>query len=104
MLKVQPENIYIVRAPGGAAHINGHTWVYYIDRENCARILNEHFRSPDKPVPAEELGLATGYEYISGMNVDEGRTMGNVMEAAEQGQQELDASSSASSSSSSAAN
>ena len=104
MLKIEPENIYIVRAPGGAAHINGHTWVYYTDRENCARILNEHFRSPDKPVPAEELGLATGYEYISGMNVDEGRTMGSVMEAAEEGQQELDASSSASSSSSSAAN
>ena len=100
MLKIEPENIFIVRAPGGAAHINGHTWVYYIDRENCARILNEHFRSPDKPVPAEELGLATGYEYISGMNVDEGRTMGSVMEAAEEGQQELDAASSSSASSS----
>ena len=87
MLKVQPENIYIVRAPGGAAHINGHTWVYYTDRENCARILNEHFRSPDKPVAAEDLGLATGYEYIAGSNVDEGRTMGSVMDAAQEGQQ-----------------
>ncbi|WP_394961139.1 LCP family protein [Candidatus Allofournierella merdavium] len=103
MLKVKPENIYIVRAPGGAAHINGHKWVYYIDRENCARILNEHFRSPDKPVAAEDLGLATGYEYISGMNVDEGRTMGSVMSAAEEGQQELNASSSASSGSSASA-
>lgn len=100
MLKVKPENIYIVRAPGGAAHINGHKWVYYIDRENCARILNEHFRSPDKPVAAEDLGLATGYEYISGMNVDEGRTMGSVMSAAEEGQQELNAASSTSSGSS----
>ena len=103
MLKVKPENIYIVRAPGGAAHINGHKWVYYIDRENCARILNEHFRSPDKPVAAEDLGLATGYEYISGMNVDEGRTMGSVMSAAEEGQQELNASSSASPGSSASA-
>lgn len=103
MLKVKPENIYIVRAPGGAAHINGHKWVYYIDRENCARILNEHFRSPDKPVAAEDLGLATGYEYISGMNVDEGRTMGSVMSAAEEGQQELNAASSASSGSSASA-
>lgn len=99
MLKVEPENIYIVRAPGGAAHINGHEWVYYVDRENCARILNEHFRSPDKPVAAEELGLATGYEYISGSNVDEGRTMGSVMDAAEEGQQALDASSTTSSAS-----
>ena len=103
MLKVKPENIYIVRAPGGAANINGHKWVYYIDRENCARILNEHFRSPDKPVAAEDLGLATGYEYISGMNVDEGRTMGSVMSAAEEGQQELNAASSASSGSSASA-
>ena len=103
MLKVKPENIYIVRAPGGAAHINGHKWVYYIDRENCARILNEHFRSPDKPVAAEDLGLATGYEYISGMNVDEGRTMGSVMSAAEEGQQELNAASSTSSGSSASA-
>ena len=103
MLKVKPENIYIVRAPGGAAHINGHKWVYYIDRENCARILNEHFRSPDKPVAAEDLGLATGYEYISGMNVDEGRTMGSVMGAAEEGQQELNAASSTSSGSSASA-
>ena len=99
MLKVEPENIYIVRAPGGAAHINGHEWVYYVDRENCARILNEHFRSPDKPVAAEELGLATGYEYIFGSNVDEGRTMGSVMDAAEEGQQALDASSTTSSAS-----
>ena len=103
MLKVKPENIYIVRAPGGAAHINGHKWVYYIDRENCARILNEHFRSPDKPVAAEDLGLATGYEYISGMNVDEGSTMGSVMSAAEEGQQELNAASSTSSGSSASA-
>ena len=103
MLKVKPENIYIVRAPGGAAHINGHKWVYYIDRENCASILNEHFRSPDKPVAAEDLGLATGYEYISGMNVDEGRTMGSVMSAAEEGQQELNAASSTSSGSSASA-
>lgn len=103
MLKVKPENIYIVRAPGGAAHINGHKWVYYIDRENCARILNEHFRSPDKPVAAEDLGLATGYEYISGMNVDEGRTMGSVMSAAEEGQQELNAASSTASGSSASA-
>ena len=102
MLKVQPENIFIVRAPGGAAHINGHKWVYYTDRDSCARILNEHFRSPDKPVAAEDLGLATGYEYISGSNVDEGRTMGSVMDAAQEGQQELDASPAPSSSSSAA--
>ena len=102
MLKVQPENIFIVRAPGGAANIEQYDWVYYIDRENCARILNEHFRSPDKPVAAEELGLATGYEYYAGMNVDEGRTMGGVMADAEAGQQELDAASSAAASSSAA--
>ena len=78
-LKLQPENIYIVRAPGGTAHINGHKWVYYVDRENTARILNEHFRPAEHPVPAEDLGLATGYSYLYGMNVDEGRTMGSVM-------------------------
>ncbi|WP_418971920.1 LCP family protein [Allofournierella sp.] len=83
MLKVKPENIYIVRAPGGAANIEGHSQVYYVDRESCARILNEHFRSETGQVPAEKLGLATGYEYLYGMNVDEGKTMGGVLGDAE---------------------
>lgn len=84
MLKIKPENIYIVRAPGGAANINGHDQVYYIDRENCARILNEHFRDPEHPVPADKLGLATGHNYLYGMNVDEGRTMGSVIASSEE--------------------
>lgn len=83
MLKIQPENIYIVRAPGGAANIEGHKQVYYVDRDSCARILNEHFRTETGQVPAEKLGLATGYEYLYGMNVDEGKTMGSVMNDAE---------------------
>ena len=83
MLKVKPENIYIVRAPGGAANIEGHSQVYYVDRDSCARILNEHFRSVTGQVPAEKLGLATGYEYLYGMNVDEGKTMGSVLGDAE---------------------
>lgn len=83
MLKIKPENIYIVRAPGGAANIEGHDQVYYVDRESCARILNEHFRSATSQVPAEKLGLATGYEYLYGMNVDEGKTMGSVLNNAE---------------------
>lgn len=91
ILKIKPEDIYIVRAPGGTAHINGHEWVYYVDRENCARILNEHFRDPEHPVPAEKLGLVTGENYLYGMNVDEGRNMGSVIEASEAGQAELDA-------------
>ncbi|WP_294455277.1 LCP family protein [uncultured Allofournierella sp.] len=98
MLKVEPENIYIVRAPGGAANINGHSQVYYVDRESCAEILNEHFRSPDSPVEAEKLGLITGQTYLYGMNIDEGRTMGDVMTNAEEGEAELAASSQAASS------
>ena len=98
MLKVEPENIYIVRAPGGAANINGHTQVYYVDRESCAEILNEHFRSPEAPVEAEKLGLITGQTYLYGMNIDEGRTMGDVMTDAEEGEAELAASSEAASS------
>lgn len=96
ILKIKPEDIYIVRAPGGTAHINGHKWVYYVDRENCARILNEHFRDPEHPVPAEKLGLVTGEEYLYGMNVDEGRNMGSVIEASEAGQAEVDAANAAS--------
>ena len=69
--------------PGGAANIEGHSQVYYVDRESCARILNEHFRSETGQVPAEKLGLATGYEYLYGMNVDEGKTMGGVLGDAE---------------------
>ncbi len=84
MLKIKPENIYIVRAPGGAANINGHEQVYYVDRENCARILNEHFRDAEHPVPAEKLGLVTGQKYLYGMNVDEGRTMGSVIASSEE--------------------
>ena len=98
MLKVDPANIYIVRAPGGAANINGHTQVYYVDRESCAEILNEHFRSPESPVEAEKLGLITGQTYLYGMNIDEGRTMGDVMTNAEEGEAELAASSEAASS------
>lgn len=90
MLKVQPENIYIVRAPGGSAHINGHKWVYYIDRNSCADILNEHFRSQENPVSAESLGLITGQTYLYGMNIDPGRTMGDVMQESEQGEAESD--------------
>lgn len=90
MLKVQPENIYIVRAPGGSAHINGHQWVYYIDRDSCADILNEHFRSQENPVSAENLGLTTGQTYLYGMNIDPGRTMGDVMQESEQGEAELE--------------
>lgn len=91
MLNVKPEDIYVVRAPGGTAHINGHEWVYYVDRENCARILNEHFRKEENPIPAEKLGLITGENYLYGMNVDEGTTMGSVIEASEEGQAELEA-------------
>ena len=91
MLHVKPEDIFVVRAPGGAAHINGHEWVYYVDRDSCADILNEHFRKPDSSVPAEKLGLITGQTYISGMNVDEGRTMGSVIQASEEGQAQLEA-------------
>ena len=83
-LKIQPENIFIVRAPGGAANIEGYQQVYYVDRPSCARILNEHFRAAENPVPEEMLGLATGYEYLYGMNVDEGRTMGSVIQSGEQ--------------------
>lgn len=98
VLKIDPANIYIVRAPGGAANINGHTQVYYVDRESCAEILNEHFRSPESPVEAEKLGLITGQTYLYGMNIDEGRTMGDVMTNAEEGEAELAASSEAASS------
>ncbi len=103
MLKVDPANIYIVRAPGGAANINGHQQVYYVDRDSCADILNQHFRPAENPVPAEQLGLITGETYLYGMNVDPGRTMGDVMNEAEEGQAELDASSAASSDSTDAA-
>ncbi len=83
ILKVQPQDIYIVRAPGGAANIQGYTQVYYIDRESCAQMLNEHFRAADAPVPAEELGLITGQTYLYGMNIDPGRTLGEVMNEGE---------------------
>lgn len=87
MLKIQPEDIFIVRAPGGVAHINGHKWVYYVDRESCAEILNEHFRPAENPVSADQLGLITGESYLYGMNIDEGRSIGDVMDRTEQDQE-----------------
>lgn len=89
IMKVDPENIYIVRAPGGSANIEQYNQVYYIDRDSCARILNEHFRAEGAEVPAEELGLVAGYDYLYGMNVDEGRTMGSVMGNAAAGEAQL---------------
>ena len=49
---------------------------------------------------AEKLGLITGQTYLYGMNIDEGRTMGDVMTNAEEGEAELAASSEAASSAS----
>lgn len=89
MLKVEPENIYIVRAGGGAANIEGYKQVYYVDIESCTRILNENFRNPENPVGQDKLGLAIGYTYLYGMNVDEGRSIGSVMGKASEGEAQL---------------
>lgn len=84
MTTVKPEDIYIVRAPGGGSTINEHKGLYYTDREAMADVLNQHFRDADMPVSADKLGLATGYEWPYGKNIDEGRTMGGVMQASGQ--------------------
>lgn len=101
LLKVNPEQIYIVRLPGGAANINGHKFVYYVDRESCAQLLNEHFRDAAHPVAEEDLGLVTGESYLYGMNIDPGRTLGGLV--AEQSEDASSAQSAQSSSASSAA-
>ena len=84
MKELQPEDIYIVRCSGGPINItadNGKTAALYgAEKENTARILNENFRPEGVTVSPEQLGLPD-VEFNLGYNVDEGKTLGDVVTA-----------------------
>lgn len=97
MTKVEPEDIYIVRSPGGPLDVTRprepdgrKASVYYTDRDAMAELLNEHFRDPEMPVAAEKLGLPTGFDWPLGKNIDPGRTLGDVDASIQQAQSDAD--------------
>ena len=100
MMQVEPEDVYVVRSPGGPLTIDPpresypETSVYYTDRDAMAELLNEHFRDPEMPVDAELLGLPTGYDWPLGKNIDPGRTLGDVDDAIQEAESEQNAASS----------
>ena len=100
MMQVEPEDVYVVRSPGGPLTIAPpresypETSVYYTDRDAMAELLNEHFRDPEMPVDAELLGLPTGYDWPLGKNIDPGRTLGDVDDAIQEAESEQNAASS----------
>lgn len=100
MMQVEPEDVYVVRSPGGPLTIDPpresypETSVYYTDRDAMAELLNEHFRDPEMPVDAELLGLPTGYDWPLGKNIDPGRTLGDVDNAIQEAESEQNAASS----------
>lgn len=100
MMQVEPEDVYVVRSPGGPLTIDPpresypETSVYYTDRDAMAELLNEHFRDPEMPVDAELLGLPTGYDWPLGKNIDPGRTLGDVDAAIQEAESEQNAASS----------
>ena len=100
MMQVEPEDVYVVRSPGGPLSIDTpresipSTSVYYTDRDAMAELLNEHFRDPEMPVDAELLGLPTGYDWPLGKNIDPGRTLGDVDDAIQEAESEQNAASS----------
>lgn len=76
---LDPSDIFVIRAPGGGVKkYKDHSYLYGINRERCAEVLNKYFRDPDMPVAAEHLGLKTGWVYDLGETYDEGKTLGSV--------------------------
>lgn len=76
--KMDPSDIFVIRAPGGPVDFNGHTWLYGVNRDRCAEVLNKYFRDPDMPVDAEHLNLKSDWVYTMGETYDEGKTLGSV--------------------------
>ncbi len=76
MKELQAEDIYIVRCSGGPITVNGQG-LYGVEKENTARILNEHFRPEGVTVSADKLGLPD-VEFTLGYNVDEGKHLSDV--------------------------
>ena len=76
MKELQAEDIYVVRCSGGPVTVNGQG-LYGVEKENTARILNEHFRPEGVTVSADKLGLPD-VEFTLGYNVDEGKHLSEV--------------------------
>ena len=81
MKDLKPEDIYVVRCSGGPINIIGDDGkkaaLYGVEKENTARIINEHFRPEGVTVSPEQLGLPD-VEYHLGFNVDEGKYLSDV--------------------------
>ena len=82
--ELKPEDIYVVRCSGGPVNVEGTNGkmaaLYGVEKENTARILNEHFRPEGVVVTEDQLGLPD-IEFELGYNVDEGKYLSDVQTA-----------------------
>ncbi len=86
--KIDPANIFIIRLPGGGTRMPDYPSqdVYALDRDKTAEILNTYFRTPENPVPAEKLNIATeadGVTWPYGVTSDPGKALGDVNNGSE---------------------